>query len=50
LSGFVTAQLDRFPRPGDVVRAGSHRVEVISVDEHVAERLIVRRVAEGDDQ
>ncbi|MGA7269689.1 MAG: hemolysin family protein [Acidimicrobiia bacterium] len=41
LSGFVTAQLDRFPEPGDVVSCGGYRIEVLSVDEHVADRLTV---------
>lgn len=48
LNGFVTARLDRFPQPGDVVLSGRHRIEVISVDEHVADRLVVRRLDEGE--
>lgn len=41
LSGYVTAQLDRFPQPGDVVTGHGYRIEVLSVDEHVADRLTV---------
>jgi CBS domain containing-hemolysin-like protein len=44
LSGFVTAQLDRFPRPGDVVVSGHHRIEVVSVEAHIADRLAIRTV------
>ncbi len=50
LSGFVTARLDRFPQPGDVVDAGPYRIEVVTVDEHVAERLVVRRRPSEDDR
>lgn len=49
LSGFVTAELDRFPQPGDVVRSGAFKIEVLSVDEHVADRLAVTR-REGEDE
>lgn len=42
LSGFVTAQLDRFPRQGDTVHVSGYRVEVLDVDEHVATRLRIR--------
>lgn len=48
LSGFVTAQLDRFPRPGDIVVSGSHRIEIVSVDEHVANRLIIRPLEDDE--
>ncbi|HLU32032.1 MAG TPA: hemolysin family protein [Acidimicrobiia bacterium] len=39
LNGFVTAELDRFPRPGDVIRAGAFRIEVLDVEDHIATRL-----------
>lgn len=41
LSGFVTARLDRFPRPGDVLEEGIFRIEVLDVDDHIATRLRV---------
>lgn len=46
LNGFVTDQLERFPEVGDVLEVGSFRIEVLSVDEHVAESLAVRRADE----
>ncbi|MGH8911243.1 MAG: hemolysin family protein [Acidimicrobiia bacterium] len=48
LNGFVTAELDRFPEVGDVVTTGRFRIEVVSVDDHVADRLTVRRIEQGD--
>jgi len=42
LSGFVTAQLDRFPQSGDVVVIQGFRIEVLSVVDLVADRLTVR--------
>lgn len=41
LSGFITSELDRFPRVGDVVESEGYRIEVLAVDEHVAELLTV---------
>lgn len=46
LSGFVTAQLDRFPQAGDKVRMGSFEITVVNVDEHVATRLAVTELEE----
>lgn len=42
LNGYVTAQLDRFPRPGDVVVDAGYLVEVVEVEDHVATRLRVQ--------
>lgn len=39
LNGFVTAELDRFPQPGDVIDEGMFRIEVIEVEDHIATRL-----------
>lgn len=47
LSGFVTAQLDRFPRVGDVVQSGDYEVEVVGVDQHIATRLRVSVAGDG---
>lgn len=47
LSGFVTAELDRFPQVGDVVDSEGYRIEVLAVDEHVADLLTVRRIRGG---
>lgn len=47
LSGFVTAQLDRFPRVGDVVQSGDYEVEVVGVDQHIATRLRVAVAGDG---
>ncbi len=41
LSGFLTAELDRFPRVGDVVQVGSFRIEVLGVEDRVATRVRV---------
>lgn len=46
LNGFVTAELGRFPEPGDVVRSGGYRIEVLSVEDHVADRLTVEPLDE----
>ena len=50
LNGFVTDQLERFPEVGDVLEVGPFRIEVVSVDEHVAESLAVRRVDEASSE
>jgi CBS domain containing-hemolysin-like protein len=42
LSGFITARLDRFPRVGDIIVESGYRIEVITVDGHVADRLTIR--------
>jgi CBS domain containing-hemolysin-like protein len=47
LSGFVTAGLDRFPRPGDVLEEGMFRIEVLAVEDHIATRLRISEVAPG---
>jgi CBS domain containing-hemolysin-like protein len=39
LNGFVTAELDRFPQPGDVLQQGAFRIEVLDVEDHIATRL-----------
>ena len=49
MSGFVTAKLERFPRPGDVVEAEGYRIEVVTVDGPVAETVTVKRVDEGEE-
>lgn len=41
LNGFVTAELGRFPQVGDVIDIEGYRIEVISVDGAVADRLAV---------
>lgn len=44
LNGFVTAELDRFPQPGDVVEEGMFRIEVLDVEDHIATRLRITEV------
>ena len=44
LNGFVTAELDRFPRPGDVVRVGEFEIVVVSTSGHIADRLAIRNI------
>lgn len=46
LSGYVTAELDRFPEVGDVIEAEGYRIEVLAVDEHVADLLSIRPMDE----
>lgn len=41
LSGFVTAELHRFPEPGDVLTSGMHRIEVVSVQDRVVDRVVI---------
>jgi putative hemolysin len=41
LNGFVTAELERFPQPGDSVVIGEYSIDVLQVDDHVATRLSV---------
>lgn len=45
LNGFVTAELDRFPQPGDVIEEGTFRIEVLDVEDHIATHL---RITEMD--
>lgn len=42
MSGFVTATLERFPRTGDVFESKGYRIEVVTVEDHVAGVLRVR--------
>ena len=46
LSGFVTANLERFPEPGDVVESEGYRIEVVTTDGPVADSLRVRPTKE----
>lgn len=49
-SGFVTDRLERFPEVGDVVVEGAYRIEVVAVNDHVAESLTVRRTESDDEE
>ena len=44
LNGYVTAALERFPEVGDIVEEGEFRLEVISVNEHLAEEVSIKRL------
>lgn len=46
LSGYVTAELDRFPQVGDTLIRDGYRIKVLSVNDHVADRLAVNPVDE----
>ncbi len=47
LNGFVTDRLERFPEVGDVVDEAGYRIEVVSVVDHLADRMTVRRISKG---
>ncbi len=42
LNGFITATLERFPEVGDVIEEEDFRIEVVSVDEHLATEVSVK--------
>jgi len=44
LNGYMTAELERFPIVGDVVEEEEFRLEVVSVDEHLASEVSIKRV------
>lgn len=48
LSGFITTVLERFPEVGDVIEEEGFRIEVLTVDDHRADRVAIRAVEEDE--
>lgn len=44
LSGFLTTVLERFPEVGDVITEGDFRIEVLTVDDHRADKVSIRQI------
>ncbi len=49
LSGFLTTVLERFPEVGDVITEGDFRIEVLTVDDHRADKVSIRQIENEDE-